>query len=427
MEIEEFLKIPLNYATAIEKLYLRAGDAQLAYLPENELDKLEGIFKNKRHHANNYALLVGDGKWQFYSLTRKEKIKKGKKREIFYPSRIEDVIVYQTLYEGLQGALSPLFSPSLYSFQKNKSHFQQVKDLLSFLIEYRSRVQEPTQRGLYLFKMDIHSYFNSIPTHQDALLWKKLLGALKIRCEKSWQMIKQAICPTFLNSSQEPIPCEGLPIGHSLSCIIANFYLTELDRQLTAVNSNFYARYCDDIVFVSEDFLVVRDTLKRLQSYLLEHGLKLNPKKTEMLYWNGAGRASPIEGFEGKESFTLLGHRLHFRATISFPPSKMRKILKEMTKRIRRTNQLLEELPLQEKGRSLCQMVNSMFNPDSPFLIPSVKMLNKMTDSAQKKQLCFLTALNIAGGLTKTKGVRAFRTIAPKTIFNDWKLFKWKN
>lgn len=239
--------------------------------------------------------------------------------------------------------------------------------------------------------------------------------------ENLWKVLSSSIAPPFLDERKERF---GLPTGIATTTFIANFYLFELDHHLADDPSHFYMRYGDDLLFASESAIQVDLAFTKLQNQLSDLGLKTDPKKTQKIFFNGAGRAAPTPYFIGQEHVLLLGYRLHFNNKISLPRQKMRKLLNEYDQKIRRSYRLLKEIPLSAKGEILCEQSNKSFSPDSPFGLKGLKYLKGVSNS-YLKQFRYQIALRISSLLTGRSGVKTFRKIPIKKLIQNWGL-SWK-
>ena len=141
----------------------------------------------------------------------------------------------------------------------------------------------------YVLKMDIHQYFASI--NKDILK-----QSLKEFPEGD---IKDLI---FFIINNTPKDSTGIPIGNQTSQWFALYYLDKLDRRIKEKwRVNYYVRYMDDFIIISEDKKFLQQILKDLDEFLrTELRLELNPKTTIL----------PI-----KRGFNFLGWR--FKITLS--------------------------------------------------------------------------------------------------------------
>jgi hypothetical protein len=73
----------------------------------------------------------------------------------------------------------------------------------------------------------------------------------------------------------------GLPLGNLTSQLLVNIYMNEFDRHVKhALKTQYYIRYADDFVFLSEDKEWLEGLLPKIQAFLSEKlHLTLHPDK----------------------------------------------------------------------------------------------------------------------------------------------------
>ena len=127
---------------------------------------------------------------------------------------------------------------------------------------YKARMRFP-----HVYKTDVKSYYASI--NHDVLI-----GGLKHHIKNSvlLHMVCQVIAPTvfyrgfyglgWYNSRQ------GLPLGCSLSPLLAAFYLRKLDLYFENKPQYFYQRYMDDIILLAKRKSQLRRGIKKIHEIL---------------------------------------------------------------------------------------------------------------------------------------------------------------
>ncbi len=422
MNIEAFLKDPRSYLTALEELQIQRDSDRLSYLSETTLDQLDDILHNKAKFSKECARLIPEGKWTFQPLCYKRSTIKNKVRSIFYVDHPKDLVVFKTTTMGLENFLSPYFSDNLYSFRKNKHFFHIIKNLKKFTLQHRLHHTSPQSRGLYVFKTDIESYSSSIPTDPESLLWKKLSVALDINNPNFLSLLKQIVSPPRKGFEDKTI----IPMGHLPSNLLVNFYLSSMDAIFEHEKDIFYARYCDDILFISACPHKVLAAKKTIESTLLAHRLKLSAKKTSLIFWNGAGKGSSESDFKGSECVHILGQRLHFTGHVSLPKDKLKKLFNEVYERIDNASIFCKHLSMEEKKSFYLSHIQDLFNPGSPLALSCLSNLLYTTNPEQIKQIKYLITLKIASYISSEKGVRAFRNLSPSSLFTK-ELVLWNH
>jgi group II intron reverse transcriptase/maturase len=90
---------------------------------------------------------------------------------------------------------------------------------------------------------------------------------------------------------------EGTPQGGVVSPLLANIYLYEMDKQVSAMDDVRLVRYADDLVILCKTKEVAERTMKQVETILAGLKLRLNKTKTKLVNAN-------------KESFEFLGFKL---------------------------------------------------------------------------------------------------------------------
>ena len=168
-----------------------------------------------------------------------------------------------------------LFSRDLYSFRPGRTARDAVRGLLK-----NGQIMR-----MHSYKVDIHDYFNSVPT--EALL--PMLKAALADDERLYAFLAALLLePRVTDRGRVIEERKGIMAGTPLSSFYANLYLAELDRQF-AESGVIYARYSDDIIVFAPDEAGIAAHADRIRSFLASRGLEVNPAK------EGFGR--PGEGF----------------------------------------------------------------------------------------------------------------------------------
>ncbi len=158
----------------------------------------------------------------------------------FFPDRI--------IHHALIQVIEPIIINSLI-----RDTFQSIKR--RGISDAKNRVQkfirenEPT----YCLKLDIQKYYPSINNDK---LKQKLRR--KIKCKDTLWLIDNIINSTT-----------GLPIGNYTSQHFGNFYLSEFDHHIKEnIKISGYFRYCDDLVFLSNDKFYLHNIKNQIIQFL---------------------------------------------------------------------------------------------------------------------------------------------------------------
>jgi hypothetical protein len=189
----------------------------------------------------------------------------GKRRTLYiYPW--EEKIVDLLLYRLLNRAWQPLFSPSSYAYRVG-SH---GVDVCQARIARRLREMTGT---VYIFKRDIARYFDSIDHNHLRALLDRLIDA----DDYLMRLLEQRIAFAFERNGVEERAVQGVPFGTPVACVLANLFLTGLDRQMDAMPGLYYFRYADDLLGISAEPDAIRVAAKVCDDQLKALGLTVKP------------------------------------------------------------------------------------------------------------------------------------------------------
>lgn len=173
-------------------------------------------------------------------------------------------------------------------------------------------------RSCTVHKLDISQFFESISKEE-------LLR--KLQLEQLLDSRTKTFIQTLLNSSHfESQP--GLPRGLSVSPVLAEYYLSDLERACRRIDyCYFYSRYVDDMLFFCHKS---SNQLEVDVAQALPKGLKLNTKKSSHLaidkdgYLDNAKSKDTSISYLGYEIFPAKSKLIGIK--ISLPQKKIKKI-----------------------------------------------------------------------------------------------------
>lgn len=230
-----------------------------------------------------------------------------KKRVVYYYNDERQYVlkfINQYLYK-----YDYLFSDNLFSFRKKIG----VKNAIRKMSNIKNI------KDYYIFKIDIHSYFNSIDQTillndlKDIITSKSLLKFLESMLSIHKVMYNYKIIEEDLGA------LAGIPV----SSFFANVYLKDLDWYFFNKNVHYF-RYADDIIIFTkskEELIEYRDYII---NFLHSKKLTVNPKK-EKIY-------SPGEAFEFL-GFKISGNMIDIS---DIAVTKMKGKIKRAARKIRR-------------------------------------------------------------------------------------------
>src|SRR6266481_3759755 len=158
----------------------------------------------------------------------------GKRRTLYIPPW-EERIVDLLLYRILNRRLHSWFSSSSFAYRDRTYGLDSCQSQIAKILR--------TSAGpLYLLKRDISDYFASLD-HEI------LLGQLAEYVEQDdylFQLLQERIAFVYQDEAGMHQAAVGVPFGCASACVLANVFLTGLDRAIAGVPRVHYFRYADD-------------------------------------------------------------------------------------------------------------------------------------------------------------------------------------
>jgi RNA-directed DNA polymerase len=214
----------------------------------------------------------------------------GKTRPLGIPS-IKDRIVQEALRMVLEPIFEADFSPYSFGFRPTRCTMDAVKSIAWSVQEHK--------RYFWVVEGDISSYFDTI--HHPKLL--RLVGK-RVKDKKILQLIWKFLRAGVMEKRTFRATTLGAPQGGIISPLLANIYLTELDRyteRYTALPqkektkrrqqglSNFvYVRYADDFVVLCNGTKAQAEAMREELYLFLKSTLRLelSTEKTKITHLN---------------------------------------------------------------------------------------------------------------------------------------------
>ena len=194
--------------------------------------------------------------------------KKGKVREI-YKFTIIDIFIQKAISLILQDKLDCLLIDNNYSFRKGKGTIDIIRRGLEL-------IEEGCE---YIVEIDIKKYFENI---DHGLLSKILFDVLDDKVLVSLIMKYQSCL--IQKDGKVKRKNKGLITGSSISPVISNLYLMDLDKQYIKYN---YIRYCDNIyIFITnkdEGVTLINNISRCLKD---KYKLEINQNKTSITHFS---------------------------------------------------------------------------------------------------------------------------------------------
>ena len=186
----------------------------------------------------------------------------GKLREIHIP-RIRDQIVFRIISNEIINIIT----------QKNPNF---LKTSPRAVVKRVIRAREAGKK--YVLKTDIQNYYPSIP-HEEVLQKLSELGVTNTLVYLVRKALRTPHRDRRKGKSADREQTRGTATGTSLSTVLGELYLSDLEEKFNGENIQFI-RYLDDILVLSADKNILTDTLTKLTTELKKRGLQLSDSKT---------------------------------------------------------------------------------------------------------------------------------------------------
>ncbi len=224
---------------------------------------------------------------------------KNEKRPISLSS-VRDKIVQATLSFHLGNYFDETFSDKSYAYRSGKSHIKALNRTKGFL----------EQKNHWVLKTDVDDFFETI--NHDLLL--ELLGA-SIKDRRIIRLISLLMQNGIFHRRDYIDHDQGVHQGDSLSPLLSNIYLNEMDRWLEN-EQILFVRFADDFAVFCKSQEECARVLQKLKSFLGERlKLRLGEDKTRIVHVN--------------DGFNFLGARFHGQSR-QIDPERLDKAIKNL-------------------------------------------------------------------------------------------------
>ena len=232
------------------------------YVSKKEYKELYTFINNKEYR--NITSLMKVKKYQF-NIPKKGLINKrysNKKRIIYKFSKEENIVLKYITY--LLNNNYDIFSDNCYSFKRGMNPSKVLNKIIKYDIQ-----------NMYLYKVDISNYFNSVDITCLIPMIKQVLDK-----EDAKILIDILNNKNILYKGKIIEEEKGIMAGVPISSFLANLYLTGLDKMF---NDTVYARYADDIIVGAKSIDELNQYIGIIKNELSKLHLKVNDNK-EYIY-----------------------------------------------------------------------------------------------------------------------------------------------
>lgn len=410
------------YLTQLQRLRLKSAHSRGRREPQSEGVGLSSVLLRGADLCDRIAREIRTGSFRFTPLDRSVTIKDGKRRTIHRPDLV-DSLVLGALAQRLTTLLEPILGDSVFGYRPGRNSQLATTKVRECLAHHRDSLTDRRQHGLYVLQRDLASYGESIPTDAGSALWP-LLDEVLARLSNSAEaevirsLVRAACRPSVRDRSGEVSQMEhGIPTGSPIQQPLANLYLLPLDRELAASTPHFYARFGDDLLFMTPDDAEVLRADETLARVVDDLRLTFNPEKTRNLYFTGPGRpcgTACVKHFHGTSHIEYLGVRLSFAGHLGLKRKRQRQFLRRCRLRIGNT---LGAAPAEHAVHAVAGALSQAIHGRSALTDPTSFALRTWVDDRQQvRQLDHLIAMLCAQAISGKRGVRAFRQVRRQAL-----------
>ncbi len=235
------------------------------HISKYELKKLDDFIADKRYLY--YAKHIFDEKIPFDYPCKRTVNKSGTdKKRVVYTYSDDEMLVLKLIMYRLR-KYENKFSPSCYSFRSNRT----VKGAI------RKIITSSYVRDSYIYKADIHNYFNSMDAE---LLIRSISEVIDDDSELVIFLSKLLRVNKAYDQEGNIIEeARGGMAGIPISPFFANVYLKAVDDMFSDVP---YYRYSDDILIFAPDKDALDSYKAKFESAISSANLELNPDKVSV-------------------------------------------------------------------------------------------------------------------------------------------------
>jgi hypothetical protein len=422
VDVQACLADRRRYERQIERLHERYLSTSRLYELRQDDVSLATIVLNRGKVARLLARAVERGEYELEPGELKTIRAKDKLREVF-ACRLTDLVVHGVVADIVQEAMLPRLSSRVFSYRKGTGWLTPVLELATYLRTHRKSTTDSRERGMFVLRRDVDSYTDSIPVGDASRLWSLLEETLG----GPLPPLVERVVRVELDVPGGATICRvaGLPMGQPIASVVANLYLSDLDRALEDVAGGFYARYADDFLFAHPDPAAAREAEARIDATLDSLSLTVNERKRRTHYLNPAGRPSERwPAATGSSSVPFLGTRIAADGTVGLERAKTRALLRELEQRTRTTARTVTYADPDGLGRAVCSVVNRSLDPRSALTQQKSAVLLRrvVTDRHQLEQLDYWIARLVVRAVTGRTDVRGFRELPYRKLRRDWGL-----
>ncbi len=426
VDIDRCLADPGTYEPVILAIFTKRQQRGLAYEDVRAGVTYFDTATKRRSLARALARSVAAGEYRPQPVDLWSLESKDKTRAAHMPV-FTDHVVGSVLYQLLSRNARCYGLPGVYSYLPGLTNNSAMRALGAFVRRHRTRVGAGGP-PLYVLQSDFDHYGDGLPVGPGAALWPILrdIAALGSPAGEisdcTWSLITALIRPVVRDGAgAEFIRLQGVPMGTPIVPVISNLAVLPMDRAIQGIEGIFYARYNDDFLVAHPDLSAMHQADARIDSELGPLGVRRKTEKERRTALSATGMPSDQDSdYRGGNRIDCLGLSVSHAGALTVGPHRLRRFMGRVTARIDGAAAAAWPLPVTERARHLVDVTNVMLDVGSAFAVPGLTaLLDATTDRGVLKDLDFRIARKIAQAATGRPGVRGFRLLPPRILYDE--------
>lgn len=251
-----------NLETALRKVISNRGGAGIDGMHVEELR----VWFSKHYRELQQQLMTGT-----YQVTAVKEVlipkPNGGERQLGIPT-VKDRLVQQAISQVLSKRYDSTFSDHSYGFRPQRNAHQALHKAGEYVSEGKK----------WVIDIDLAKFFDEV--NHDRLLWQL---STRIGDKKVLKLIGKFLRAGMLRGGMTSQRVKGTPQGSSLSPLLSNIVLDELDKELERRGHRF-VRYADDIIILVGSESASARVMKSLSEFIENRmRLKINKEKSQII------------------------------------------------------------------------------------------------------------------------------------------------
>jgi retron-type reverse transcriptase len=339
---------------------------------------------------------IKSGSYKFSPYARKV-VKVRHKQRVLYLATWADKMVERYLAIGLNRYLAQWFSGNSYAYRSGRFGLDVCQ----------TRVSKACKPQMFVIRRDIADYFYNISQEQLDGMVRQLID----KNDLLYSIIKQRI---FFECN-EGAPKLGVAFGSPLACVLANIYLTRLDRKIEKLPLSYF-RYADDFLMIAYDEATARKAIEIFSSGIEELGLTTKESHTQNILISN--HKDVVDGFIRRDKFKFLGLEFTGENKVRLSKEKQRKIINLFSKELKLIGGKLRKIKvLDDRLKEIIKAVDNVLNNRIRSVAIIDYYIKHVNDESQLRLMDLMIAKKVISmALNKPFRYRDFSKISYKKL-----------